>query len=162
MQRAGTIAVFLLSFAAGTSVADERIIDFDSMNGIDGPFLGNTSPIRGINGGGLPWVLDAARGRVEQDGKLDVSVEGLIIPQSAGFGFNPAPFFRVVVSCLTVANGLVVTHNVTTDNGAEVMIGDPMNGDARFKTTIDLPSPCVAPIVFVTSPTGAWFSATGQ
>jgi hypothetical protein len=26
---------------------------------------------------------------------------------------------------------------------------------------VDLPSPCIAPIVFVTSPNGAWFAATG-
>ncbi len=27
---------------------------------------------------------------------------------------------------------------------------------------VELPTPCVAPIVFVTSPDGSWFSATGQ
>ena len=27
--------------------------------------------------------------------------------------------------------------------------------------TIVLPQPCIAPIVFVTSPGGAWFAATG-
>jgi hypothetical protein len=34
-------------------------------------------------------------------------------------------------------------------------------GDSHIRDTVALPSPCVAPIVFVTSPTGAWFSATG-
>lgn len=155
-------AVALLTQFSPAAEADQRILDFDTMNGVDGPFLGNANPIRGVNGGGLPWVLERARGRIDEDGRLDVDVRGLIIPASSGFGFNPAPFFRVVVSCLSVdENGLVTTVNIITDNGAEVMRGDPRNGDARFKTSVDLPVPCVAPILFVTSPGGAWFSATG-
>jgi len=31
-----------------------------------------------------------------------------------------------------------------------------------FDTMVGLPQPCIAPIVFVTSPTGAWFAATGK
>jgi hypothetical protein len=151
----------LTAFTAG-AWADQRILDFDTMNGVDGPFLGNGNPIRGVNGGGLPWVIDRGRGKLDHDGKLDVEVRGLIIPDIIGFGFNPVPFFRVVVSCLSVDDsGLVAVVNVTTNNGAEVMIGDPRNGDARFKTDVNLPTPCVAPILFVTSPGGSWFSATG-
>lgn len=156
-------ATVVLVIALSTDAkADQRILRFDTMNGVDGPFLGADNPIRGIRGGGLPWIVARGRGKLDEDGKLDVEVRGLIIPISAGLGFNPAPFFRVVVSCLGVdANGMVEVVNVTTDNGDEVMIGDPRNGDARFKTSVDLPTPCVAPILFVTSPGGSWFSATG-
>jgi hypothetical protein len=35
-------------------------------------------------------------------------------------------------------------------------------GDADINATVSLPSPCIAPIVFVTSPGGAWFAATGS
>jgi len=35
-------------------------------------------------------------------------------------------------------------------------------GDAgRTEAALGLPSPCIAPIVFVTSPGGAWLAATG-
>jgi hypothetical protein len=38
-------------------------------------------------------------------------------------------------------------------------------GEATIKATLELPSPCIAPIVFVTSgtgnPPGAWFATTG-
>ena len=122
MRLVYAFSVFFL--AAGAALADQRIIDFDTMSGLDGPFLGNANPIRGVDGGGLPWVLDGARGRVDADGKVDVSVDGLIIPASSGFGFNPAPFFRLVISCLSVEGGLVSVVNITTNNGAEVMIGD--------------------------------------
>jgi hypothetical protein len=35
------------------------------------------------------------------------------------------------------------------------------DGDATIEATVDLPEPCIAPVVFVTSPTNAWFAATG-
>ena len=78
-------------------------------------------------------------------------------------GINTAAFFQVIVSCLSVdAGGNLVTANVMTNNGVEVMEGDPSNGDARIEADLALPTPCVAPIVFVTSPDGSWLSATGQ
>ena len=50
---------------------------------------------------------------------------------------------------------------------------DPMNDDPGFtrvrarravadlEADLNLPNPCIAPIVFVTSGTGSWFAATG-
>lgn len=59
------------------------------------------------------------------------------------------------------SSGLPVIANVMTDNGAEVMKGDPEKGDADIRADVELPEPCVAPVVFVTSPGGSWFSVTG-
>ena len=152
----------LTAFSVG-AWADDRVIRADTMVGVDGPFVGTANPIRGINGGGFPWVLDEGKVELDRDGKLKVEVEGLIIPAVDGFGNNPVPFFRAIVSCLSVdAGGNVVTANVMTTNDAEVMEGDPLNGDAKIEENVELPTPCVAPIVFVTSPDGSWFSATGQ
>jgi hypothetical protein len=137
------------------------VLEADTMVGVQGPFLGTENPVRDVPGGGLPWVLQDAKVELEQDGELEVEVEGLIIPLT-GFGVNPVPFFRAIVSCLTIdQTGNVAIVNVITANGAEVMIGDPLNGDAKIEEDVDLPTPCIAPIVFVTSPGGAWFSATG-
>jgi hypothetical protein len=127
----------------------DTVLEFDTMVGVAGPFLGDANPIRDVNGGGAPW-------------ELEVEVEGLIIPESAGRGFNPAAFFRAAVSCITMDEaGFPMNHTVYTDNGAEVMKGDPTNGDARIEAMVVLPNPCIAPIVFVTSPTGSWFAVTG-
>ncbi len=148
----------LTAFSVG-AWADDGVLEADTMVGVDGPFVGNANPIRGVNGGGLPWVLDEAKVELDRDGKLEVEVEGLIIPN---LGNNPAPFFKVIVSCLSIdESGNVVTDNVMTTNGDEVMEGDPLNGDAKIEADIVLPTPCIAPIVFVTSPGGSWFSATG-
>lgn len=59
---------------------------------------------------------------------------------------------------------VVTTKNVPTTNDAEVMEDDPMNGDAKMEEELDLPTPCVAPIVFVVGPDtddAPWFAATG-
>lgn len=142
------------------------ILEFETMVGVHGPFLGQINPIRGINGGGLPWVLEEGEGRLRADGKLSVKVRGLIIPASApstAAGTNPAPFFLAAVSCMTTDGGMnMLTQNVFTTPAETTMLGDPRNGDANIKAMVALPSPCIAPILFVTSPTGAWFSVTGN
>lgn len=149
---------------AGWSADDSegKILRFGTMVGVNGVFLGTANPIRGINGGGRPWVLDEARGEVGKDGRLLIKVRGLIIPATEpGFGFNPAPFFLAAVSCLTVENFQVVEENVFTRPDDTKMLGDPRNGDAIIKADLLLPDPCIAPIVFITSPQNAWFSVTG-
>jgi len=152
----------LMGLSAPVMASGDLILKFHHMVGVDGAYLGAANPIRGVNGGGLPWVLESAKGKLEEDGELEVRVKGLIIPESAGRGFNPAPFFRALVSCLSVdAGGAPTRVNLLTDNGAEVMIGDPLRGDARIEADLELPEPCVAPLIFVTSPTGAWFAVTG-
>ena len=139
---------------------DENVLEFRTMVGVDGIFLGPSNPIRGVNGGGLPWVLDEAKGELKDSGKLEVEVRGLVIPGTSPCGqdCNPAPFFRALVSCIDGENMIV---NLLTDNGPEVMIGDPIDGNAKIEAMLELPEPCIAPIVFVTSPNGSWFSVTG-
>jgi hypothetical protein len=108
-------------------------------------------------------VLDATKGELKDDGKFQVQVRGLLLPGASACGFdcNPAPFLRAIVSCLTIDNGVVVDDNISTTNGAEVIMGDPTKGDAKIEARLELPDPCVAPVVFLTSPTGAWFAVTG-
>jgi hypothetical protein len=40
--------------------------------------------------------------------------------------------------------------------------GLPSAGNANINGRVKLPQPCIAPIVFVASPTGTWFAATGS
>lgn len=140
-----------------------QILDFQSMVGVPRPLTGPAGAIRGINGAGLPWVVDAAKGELSADGVLEVKVRGLVIdpndPQAitAGLaGVNPSATFLAAVSCLA-ADG--TTHNVFTDPfPATTGLG---GGDAKVEVRLTLPQPCIAPIVFVTSPGRAWFAVTG-
>jgi hypothetical protein len=162
------VAVPLVAAAAAVpSVAtshdgrDKDILRFDVMSGVVEPFTGAGHAIRGVPGGGLPWELRRAEGSLRADGKLKVDVKGLVLARRAPVppaqqGTNPVPQFRGAVNCLTPD---------APDTGVTVST-DPVQadarGDARIRERLQLPHPCVAPIVFVTSPTGAWFASTGR
>lgn len=155
------LAVSFVSQASGASSSDDKILEFDTLVGVSGPFVGATNPIRGVDGGGLPWQIDEGKGELRADGSLEVEVEGLVLLDGAPVppalrGTNPVPAFRAVVSCLTTVDGAPATRNVSTD-----IFPATTTGDAEIEASVTLPSPCFAPIVFVTSPTGSWFAVTG-
>lgn len=133
------------------------ILEFGTMAPVTGPFVGNTNPIRGVNGGEIPWMITSGRGELDASGKLEVDVHGLVFAAGPNVGTNTVPNFRAVVSCLTINDGSVAVKNVSTD-----LFPATSTGDSHIEAQLALPSPCVAPIVFVTSPAGAWFAATGN
>jgi len=168
MRRAILLALALLATSAaglGATAAGDSgkdVLEFDTMTPVVEPFTGHDNAIRGVDGGGVPWELDRARGRLRSDGRLDIKVEGLVLARrepvpEALRGVNPVAQFRAIVSCLTPDGGDVATVNTTTEP-----VTASRAGDARIRTDVDLPEPCVAPIVFVTSPTEAWFASTGM
>lgn len=132
------------------------------------PFIGNANPVRGLGSGGLPWTLERGEARLGADGELRVDVEGLVFDPAdstvaaRGLGnTNPVAQFRAVLSCLTTGSGGVAgTVNLSTGLfPATTGLG---GGDARIREKLaGIPRPCIAPIVFVTSPGGAWFAITG-
>ena len=124
---------------------------------VTGPYVGSTNPIRGVNGGGLPWRLESGSVDLRSDGRLQVDVEGLVLAAGANDGTNPIPSFKAIVSCQTIDSGAAAVSNVSTG-----LFPASTAGDAEIDESVSLPSPCIAPIVFVTSPTGAWFAATGR
>jgi hypothetical protein len=169
MRRALALLVALLVGGAlvvqstAASSAGGDVLEFGAMAGVVEPFTGSANPIRGVGGGGLPWELDRAQGELRSDGRLEIRVEGLVLARRAPVpenlrGANPVAQVRAIVSCLTPGSaGQVDTVNLTTDP-----VPATPDGDATIETRVELPEPCIAPIVFVTSPTGAWFAATGR
>ncbi len=153
-----SMMLFLGTFFAGSvatvSAKEPKILEFDTMVGIPQAFTGTQNPIRGINGGGLPWTLTSASGELKASGRLEVKVRGLVLAAGPNAGTNPIPSFRAIVSCLA-SDGSIV--NLTTDPFPATT-----TGNAKIEATVDLPHPCIAPIVFVTSPGSAWFAATGN
>jgi hypothetical protein len=159
------IAALLLVVAApvATGKKPNQILKFESMVGVTKALGGAPGAIRGINGAGLPWVVDSAKGKLFAGGRLELRVRGLVIDpndptaiERGLAGTNPSANFQAVVSCLA-ADGSSV--NVRSDPfPATTGLG---GGDARIETTLSLPHPCIAPIILVTSPNGGWFAATG-
>ncbi len=137
----------LIGASAIPTFADEKgnLTDFSSMTAI--PVGGMV--VRGITGGGLPWAIKSGTGTVSQQGRVDVTVKGLVIPSLGGI--NPIGMFEATVSCLT-PDGIV---NVSTGGFAASKPG----GDSHITATVDLPRPCKDPIVFVgVFPSGRWFA----
>ena len=139
------------------------------MTGVSGMFVGSANPVRGLNGGGLPWVVRSAHGEVNGRGEVEVRVRGLVLDPndptviSRGLaGVNPIASFMVVVSCISVdAGGNPVVVNVSTKAfPATTGPASAGGGNAHIETHVTLPAVCNMPVVFVTSPTGAWFAAT--
>ena len=157
-------AFLAVQLAAGSHPPNNSsIFEFTTMAPVTRPYTGTTNPIRGVPGGGLPWTISSAKGELKTDGKLEIKVTGLVLADDPAVPValrltNPIPFFRATVSCLSIdSNTQPTTVNVSTD----AFPASP-SGDSSIETTVSLPTPCFAPIVFVTSPTGAWFAVTGN
>jgi hypothetical protein len=151
--------------AASEGPGPATVLKFDTMSPVTGPYVGPANPVRGVPGGGLPWVLTAGTGSLKRDGHLLVKVRGLVLasqsPVPAALqGTNPFPDFRALVSCQSIGAGNTATiANVSTSDFKASPTGNS-NIDAR----VSLPRPCIAPIVFVTGPSGVnvWFAVTGS
>ncbi len=156
-------AILVLStfFAGSVSTAaakEPKILEFDTMVGVPAGLTGAQSqaPLRGINGGGVPWTVGSASGELTVGGHLEIKVQGLVL---ATTGSNPSATFRGLVSC------------VKSDGSFERILTDPFpattglasagGGNAKIEANVSLPQPCIAPIIFVTSGGGNWFAATG-
>jgi hypothetical protein len=143
-------AAIAVALVAGTVTADpgNKLLDAN-LTGI--PTAGLS--LLGVSGGGIPWVLDRGDAKLFADGRLDVSVRHLVLATGGAAGTNPIPAGRAIVVC----NG-----------GADPVMTDLVpfspEGNATVQARVDLPSPCLAPVVFFAGQTGAgprWFAVTG-
>jgi hypothetical protein len=157
------VLVALVSLGTAASADPGRILKFDTMAPVTGPYVGVSNPIRGVPGGGFPWMIESGRGSLDRDGRLHVRVRGLVLANHAPVppalqGTNPIPDLKAIVSCQAIgADSAATVVNVSTAD-----FPASHDGDSDIRATVKLPSPCIAPIVFVTSPGGAWFAATGD
>ena len=139
------------------------ILKFDTMTPVTGPYVGSANPIRAVPGGGLAWMITAATGSLKSDGHLLLHVRGLVLadqpPVPAALqGTNPIPDFKAIVSCQSISVG----GTATISNLSTAQFPASAAGNSDINATVSLPRPCIAPIVFVTSPGDAWFAATGS
>ncbi len=111
----------------------------------DGPVLFGSTP------GTRPWDVDSGRVRLDARGDLEVRVRGLVIPTAPFNGTNPVPLLSVSLVC----NGAVVATTGTVPFST--------TGDARVRTRVTLPQPCLAPAVLIrpNTSTTAYIAASG-
>ncbi len=130
------------------------VLAFQTMIGNSGPYVGNPGALRGIPAGGAPWKIASAAGTLRTNGQLIIVVHGLTLLN----GVNPVPQFEGAVSCQSIsASGAATVANVFTPP-----FPASTTGNSLISATVTLPTPCFAPIVFVTSPAPqSWFAVTG-
>lgn len=140
------------------------ILKFHTMTPVSGPYVGQANPIRGMPGAGLPWVLAAGFGYLSRDGHLHLQVRGLVLAHQAQVpaalrGTNPFPAFRATVSCQSIGAG----NTPATDNVSTGDFGTNLTGDLEINARVSLPQPCIAPVIFITGPSGVpgWLAVTG-
>ena len=140
----------------------QTLLQFRTMFGVDGAFVGDTNPVDDIPGDELPWEIASARGQLDTEGDLFLAVRGIVFKDDPSVppalrGINDETEFRAAVSCLTDQGGQVVRSNVITG-------GFPANkhGDSVIDAHVTLPDPCIAPAVFVLAGSeNKWFAVTG-
>ncbi|MFI5314580.1 MAG: hypothetical protein ACHQ6T_02685 [Myxococcota bacterium] len=139
------------------------MLSFHSMYGVDGGFIGDANPIRGVVGDEAPWeVAKSVRGFLTTSGHLFINVRGLVFKDDPSVppelrGKNDEAQFRGLVSCLTEDGAATPTANVTS-------VGFPAdaNGNSVINAKLTLPNPCVAPVVFIMAGSeDKWFAVTG-
>ncbi len=145
----GVLVSLAVAGSTGASNGNRKVLQA-AMAGIPSSLAGQV--FMGATGGGLPWRLDGGSARLWSDGRLVVSVEGLVFAAGPNEGRNTVPTGRALVSC----------------GGSVVAMSDPVpfspEGDAEVATRVALPSSCLAPVVFFAGNTPAgprWFAVTG-
>ena len=151
-----------VSPAAFAVTSTSKIMAFETMYGVDEGFVKH-NPIRDVRGDELPWDVGSTVGSLTVGGHLVVSVRGIVFANDpevppAIRGTNDETQFRALVSCLVSDHkGKVSTVNVVT-------AGFPATptGDSDIDAQLQLPSDCVAPIIFILSGSeDKWFAVTG-
>jgi hypothetical protein len=138
-------------------------LKFNAMTPVTGPYVGPGNPIRTVPGGGLPWIITAGTGSLTRGGHVLIHVRGLVLadqpPVPANLqGINPIPDFVAIVSCQTIsAAGTATITNIST-----AQFPASTAGNADINATVELPQPCIAPIVLVGNAAFGWFAATGS
>ncbi len=118
--------------------------------------------IRGIVGGGAPWVVANSDVKLDQKGKLHVKVKGLQITgtgSSSDGTIGSVSSIWASLTCKGSGSGSGASKVFTSTSGAPLK----PNGDANLKTTIPIPSSCLGPIMLIRANTGTgpWIAASG-
>ena len=136
------------------------ILDFHTMTPVSGPFIGSASPIRGVNGATQPYTIAHGDGTVRADGQVEVNVTRLVLAEGSAMpvsqqGTNPNSTFTVIVSCASP------TASSQASNVSAPPAPANLAGTAQIQAKVALPNPCLAPLLFITGPDGAWIAVTG-
>jgi hypothetical protein len=95
----------------------------------------------GVSPGMAPWVLQRGEVLLKADGKLNLRVAGLVIPNPPGQN-TPGPVHTISAS--------LYCGTETTAAGTTQQVPISRTGDAQIHdTSLSIPSTCLAPVILV-------------
>ncbi len=125
-----------IALAQGGDDGDETLLR-SGLVGSTRPAEGGPT-IFGVASAGANWIVDEGVVKVRRDGRINLSVEGLVIPTPPQNGTNPIESLTASVYC----NGVVA------DTTALFPLSVP-EGDGHVRADLTLPDTCVAPVVLL-------------
>ena len=129
---------------------------------VTGPYTRTANPIRGVPGGGLPWIITAGNSALKSDGRLLEHVRGVVLADQAPVPLTPQGTTRSRSSTpSSAARPSAPPERPPSPTSAPPRFPASTVGNADINATVSLPHPCIAPIVFAASPVFGWFAATG-
>jgi hypothetical protein len=156
MRRSIGVVVLLAAAVAVISLVSSAVADEGNGDRVlRSQLIGSTPPAQGgptlfgVTPAGAPWVVAASDVDARRNGRIEVKVEGLVIP---GRGTAGIPAVTASLYCGGELVGTTAPAPLSTE------------GDAEIRDTIaEAPDQCLAPTVFV-SPDGrplTYFAVTG-
>jgi hypothetical protein len=95
-----------------------------------------TPVIGGVNPAGAPWILnDRSRVRVREDGRITISLRGLVLTRT---GENPVPLVAASLVC----------GDMVVDSTDAFELSVP-KGNGHLSAHIDVPDDCDDPVVLI-------------
>lgn len=93
--------------------------------------------IAGVQPGGAPWVNGPSKVRVREDGRITVTIRGLVIPPPQGTGVNPIASVVATLVCDDMVRSSTAAFPLSTA------------GDGSTSTTIAGTEHCDDPVVLI-------------
>ena len=147
------VALFALLVLAGAvlaapAAAAPKILDNTDLVAVTMP----GQVVRGIPGGGFPWVIGGgSKARVDDQGAVKVVVHGLLFAPGTPFAGTTGPLHAVFAGVVCADGAVASTAPVPLSS----------HGDAISRDTVMLPAGCQDPIVLVRAPSGVWLAEAG-
>jgi hypothetical protein len=136
----------LFPFAAS---AQAPLVRFDSGIGVI-PLRAGALPntVRGVNPGGIPWVISRLTVDIKTDGRISVDGRGLLLAGGDGIGTNGNQSVRARLFC-----GAVMSDSA--------LVPLEPNGDFLIDGSLAPvpPFPCTNPVLLIVNTGNAWFAA---
>jgi len=139
-----------LSFPLAAN-AQSPLVRFDGGIGVVPVRAGPAANIvRGVNPGGVPWIISRLIVEVKIDGRISVDGRGLLLGGTDNIGTPGGQSVKARLFCGT---------SVASSDSAVVPL--EANGDFRIDGALAPvpPTPCTTPVLLIVSGGGNWFAA---